>query len=94
MPIYVYRDDETGFEKDVHHSMAEIDEPSEETLKEITHEGRLMHRVPCVSNFSVFGSMSLADKKVMLRKRASDHANSKHEKEARDYANGREGKTS
>lgn len=51
MPIYTYRDDETGFEKEVLHSMKEMDTPSEETLKEITYQGRLMHRVP--GSFSV-----------------------------------------
>jgi hypothetical protein len=71
MPNYLYKDEQTGTTKEVFHSMAECDNPSESTLAEITHEGRVMHRIPHGGGvFLEFGSMSPERKKQVLHERS------------------------
>lgn len=88
MPTYTYRDEVTGFEKDVFHSMAEIDNPSEKTIEATTYEGRRMNRVPvsvavtCSAGISrsgaikSFKSMHDSERKDFVKKklqRSKDH---------------------
>lgn len=49
MPTYIYKDEQTGYTKEVKHSISECDNPSDETLEQITYEGRVMQRVPLAS---------------------------------------------
>lgn len=86
MPTYVYRDDQTGFEKDVFHSMSECDKPSEATLAEITHEGRIMHRVIQATAIAEFGSLSVLSKKDRLKSRQDPAKQQKMIQRSRDHA--------
>lgn len=70
MPIYVYKDPETDFTKEVMHSIAECDNPSPATTLEITYQSRTMCRVPSGGHYNEFSSMSPERKKRMLQSRA------------------------
>jgi tRNA A37 threonylcarbamoyladenosine modification protein TsaB len=50
MPVYVYRCSKCKKEKEVVHSIKEIDEPTEELINGITCHGRQMIRVPQLTN--------------------------------------------
>lgn len=65
MPKYIYIDRESGFEKEVTHSMSECKNPSPETLKEITHEGRIMERKIVAPNLWGFDSLGRSKEKTI-----------------------------
>jgi hypothetical protein len=92
MPEYIYRCPKCGVEREVMHSMSEIDKPSEETQLEtscnpITCQdfnnsdlGLKFERIPQSCNFGKFNLLSQADKATMLKKRSHDH----YEKEVKE----------
>lgn len=73
MPTYLYEDEKTGFQKDVFHSIAEIDNPSEETIKETTYKGRRMKKMPTAPNFLKFDNLPNHEKTKILKKRSHNH---------------------
>jgi predicted nucleic acid-binding Zn ribbon protein len=79
MPFYTYRC-KCGKEKEVMHSMSEVDNPSKKTLKEITCHKTVMSRVPQIpqlmgasgGTFKKEGEL-LKDKQKQRQKRSSLH---------------------
>jgi predicted nucleic acid-binding Zn ribbon protein len=86
MPTYVYIDKETGHTKDVFHSMSELENPSEATLAEITHEGRRMTRGVTAPAIAEFGSLSAVSKIDRLKKQHSPAQKQKMMQRSSDHA--------
>jgi hypothetical protein len=86
MPTYDYIDAETGFTKEVYHSMSECDTPSEATLAEITHEGRRMVRAVTAAAIAEFGSLSAVSKIARLKARHDPAQKQKMIQRSRDHA--------
>lgn len=87
MPLYTYYDEETGFEKDVRHPISELEKPTQSTIKEITHEGRVMKRKISMPYYASFSSKSSDEKKKILKQRSSslDFQKNREVKDRRDY---------
>jgi predicted nucleic acid-binding Zn ribbon protein len=75
LPTYDYICDICKTEKEVLHSMDELQNPKENTKKEITCCNQLMHRTFNVGHggYAVFGSSTPEQKQKALKKRADDH---------------------
>lgn len=92
MPEYLYRCSKCGIEREVMHSMGEIDKPSEAiqletscnpiTCPDVSNSdlGLKFDRIPQSCNFGKFNLLSTADKTKMLKKRSHDH----YEKEVKE----------
>ena len=71
MPIYHYVCEECDFDEEVLHSVKDLDK--KECLKGEYNSDCKMRRVPCVTNVSIFNSLTSQEKREVLKKRSKEH---------------------
>lgn len=74
MPTYIYRCENCKKEKEVIHRMCEVDDPSTELIDETTCCERMV-RVPQLTNYASFNTLTKDQKRDSLKKRATNHFN-------------------